>query len=225
VIPLGQRADGTWVIACGKPATEELKKALEEILGAPVFLVATRPSAVFAALDHIREQEQKNWGRGFEGTSLNIEPFERLTPGEWESFTTAYYRGEILQSLLLKATGIVDPTALAPAGKEASVMDYLKSENIVDAELLNLMGGLGRVVGRMDWNERQEKRVPSIPVLLRETDYLTDDVLTWVVQEGQLQKISDKALLQNNFLASSSTLDKAGLLLDTLKSILGRNPV
>ncbi|OPL08505.1 MAG: hypothetical protein AVO33_11165 [delta proteobacterium ML8_F1] len=225
VLPLGKRPDGQWVIASGKPVTEELKKALEEIFESRVFLVATRPSAVFATLEYMGEEARQQWGGDLKGTGLTIQPYERLTQEENTAFTNAYYRGTLVRELLLKATGKVDPTALAPVSKGESVMDWLVDNDFVDLEFFNLMQGLERLIGRMDWDQRQEKMVPSMAEVLHESDYLTRDVVQWVAHESQLQKISEKDLLKNNLLASPTTLEKTQLLLTTHRSLLSLNPV
>lgn len=219
--PLGQRADGKWVIACSEPAKEGIRKVMEELFGVDAITVATRPSAIYEHLERLEAQEKI---RAYRDQGNSNEPVEGLTASECEQFTESYYRGNIMHGLLLKAAKLVDPAVLSQAPAQERLTAWLASRNSIDGEIANLLKGLDKAVADMDWKTRQSRTIPGMVELLQKSDYLTPEMVEWAEQERVLQKMPAAQLFIRNYLASAETLQKGARILGALEGILNKGP-
>lgn len=196
--PLGIRADGKMVIVSSETGREGLFETLQEIFGQELHLAATRPTVIHKLLERIDRENRKRLSSGDTQMILDAAPEERLNHEELKQFTESYYRGKINEDLLLKAAGLIEPIG----------------------EINNLIIGLDKLIGELDWKSRYEKIMPTLIELLQYSNYLTVESVEWSKREQDLQGIDMKELLRNNWLVSERTIQHAEFLLQTLESIL-----
>jgi hypothetical protein len=219
-LPLGQRSDGTLVIACSEASKEGIQKVLHEMFGSEIYLVATRPSVLNEVLTRIERNEKRKAMSSTEQSDNNIPSFEPLNNKESEQFRTSYYRGNINNELLLKASGLVSLDILNEALEHEPLLNWLVNKHFITSEITNLLIGLAKSVEVMEIGIRKEKQVPELISLLLYANYITQDSVDWINRELELQERKIDQLLKDNFLASEETMAQAIYLLDILEHIL-----
>jgi hypothetical protein len=217
-VPLGERADHKLVVACSEAARNGMLKTLQELFKTEIFLVATRPSLIYEALEKAAAKE--NAKTGFSSVLPDKAPFERLTKKEQEQFTSSYIRGKIEHALLLKASGLIPLDMINQVPEQENYVSWLVSKNMLNNETVNLMKGMDKAVEALEWNLRKEKQLPGLLDLLLYSNHLTSDTKEWVNRELVLEEIPLEQLLLKNYLASENTLKYAVLLIHTLESLL-----
>lgn len=201
ILPLGRRVDGKMVIACSEAGKETVKKALQEMFGNEVILVASRPSAIHDAIAHLELIEAKLVTENRSNEAMNQSPFERLSIDAINLFKASYLRGHIEAEHLLSAAG-------------------LTNRHLNEGEISTLLKGLDKATGSMDWQQRQENKLPTLLTVLEKSNYLTAKTMTWAEQEAQIQGLTTEQLLLENHMVAESTIMKARLLLAALESLL-----
>jgi hypothetical protein len=219
-LPLGLRADGKLVIACSEPSREGIHVALQEMFGSDIYLVASKPSAIYEVLELIDERERNKTDYQNVSGETQVTPFERLTEKEREQFLAAYYRGTIIHDLFLKASGLATSALFIQAPEQEPIISWLISKNIIPGEIANLMKGLETFIKAMEFKARQEKMRPTLLDLLASANYLTGETVEWCKREIILQGVTIDWLLINNYLSSAETIRYANILINTLQSLL-----
>lgn len=222
-LPLGIRADGKTVVACGDISKTGIKDALKDILHTDVHIVSSKPSAIYEVLDRLEAQEKQKQSYLAAENGNRVTPYERLSEKEREQFLNAYYRGNILHNLLLKASGLVDPIVLAQVPEQDSILSWLVSRNSLGGEIVNLIKALDKVIEAMDFRIRQEKKLPEMIELLVKANYITVETTAWLKNEQPVQNTEVGRFITDNYLVSAATVENAMLLLNTLLSILHMN--
>lgn len=219
-LPLGTRADGRPVIACSEAGREGIQNVLKELFGPELFIVAARPSVIYELLEKTEEQEKQKTDRTGPDADGRTEAPGRLAKEEAKRFIASYSRGKIEQELLLKAAGLLSQAAMATLPEKENIISWSVHKNLLEGTAANLINGLERAVGEMDFKSRQEKQIPSLTALLLKANYLTEETAGWVERELSLQGISAEKLLADNYLASAETMKNAVFLLRVVKKIL-----
>lgn len=225
VLPLGKRADGRYVVACGESAWTGIRVALEEIFGLDLYIVAARPSRIFDLLDKIEKKLEVDKIKNSYAELLKeraLEPYERITAEELELFEKAYKRGKLDVYLFVKAMGITSPSLLAHVPDKESAIGWLTSRSQINGEVANLILAMNKIIKKMANKERQDKLLPDLLGLLEEACYITHDTADWVSYEMKDQSRDLRELLVCNYLVSSRTLEHAGDTLRTLKKLINR---
>jgi hypothetical protein len=220
-LPLGTRSDGRLVIACSESSREGVQNALQEIFGSDIYLVFTKPSAIHERLDRIDTKEKQSIN--MELGNNKITAYERLSEIEREQFLSSFYRGNLVEDIYLKATGILDSVMLSQVPAKEGLLSWAVHHNRMDGELASLMIGLSKAIETLDWKARKEKQLPELLTILKEANYLTPETEQWINREVVLQGLSIEQLLYINYIASKETIKKTRYLLDTLESILNGN--
>jgi len=220
VMPLGNRADGKLVVACGDVSRQGLNEALEELFHNEVYIVAAKPSAIYGMLNYI----QKSYGNYIICDSPEDEgcliPAERLSKQEREEFKESYYRGNVMYDLLLKASGKADSFIIEQASRYDNILNWMVNNNIVNDEFVNLLKGLSKIVESMDSKNRRENQIPELTEILLKANYLTNDTMEWIHNEFNGSELPIEDFMKRNYLVSEETIDNAVLILKTLRSIL-----
>ncbi len=225
VLPLGKRADGRYVVACGESAWAGIRYALEDIFGLDLYIVAARPSRIFDILDKLEQKIQADKIKNSYGELLkdrSLEPYERITGEELELFEKTYRKGKLDNYLFIKAMGLTSPSLLAQVPDKESTISWLSSRSQIDGEVANLILAMNKIIKRMANKERQDKQLPDLLGLLEEACYITPDTADWVSYEMREQSRDLRELLVCNYLVSSRTLEHAGDTLRTLKKLINR---
>jgi len=192
-LPLGANNNGKLVIACAEPASEGIKKALYELFGEDIVLVATRPTSVFKALDKIERQQKR-------AMSINQdEAFAQLSAEEKGQFALFYADGKLMQGLLLKAADLSDTDS---------------------KELSSLLKGLDKAVEEMKDTDRQNGKLPDLLDVLKYANYLNSDTVDCLIQESKATGKSVRRLLIDNYLASESTIKKIEELTGVIEKLI-----
>ncbi|HWT76467.1 MAG TPA: DUF5305 family protein [Mobilitalea sp.] len=224
-IPLGKRADGSLVIACSEFSKYGMQKELQDIFGSQIHMVATRPTIINRIFEQLALRERNNLSFHELRSTEQVAPWQRLSKEELEEFIASYYRGNIITSLLLKASGIVDETVLKQIPNKEPLLNWLINKSMINSEIANLIKGLDKAVKSMEWKERQEMKCPNLMELLLEANYLTSDTEEWINRELKIQGLPIEQLLINNFLASPDTINNAGFLLEILHGIINKEMI
>lgn len=226
-LPLGVREDGRLVVACGEISRDGIRKALQEMLGEDIYLLAAKPSAIHEILNRIEKQERDDPENSTLNTGKASKGRESLSDSERKEFIASYYKGNIRRLQLIKAIGLVDEANLTKKegsmeadGYEA-IMNRLVGMGIIRSGIVSLMEGLAMAIKDMDMKAWRNKQVPSLLQVLFRANYLTEDTAEWIESEHMLEGVPIIRLLRRNHLASSVTINDAMLLIDTLKNILG----
>lgn len=219
-LPLGKRSDGQLVVASSELSREGTRKALEEIFGSDIYLVAARPSVIFQALEQIDAEQRKKSTPSSIVHADKEHPARHLTGKEEEQFLASWYRGHIIEALLLKASGLVFQDRLNEVPEQEALLPWLVNKNIIQGEVANLLKGLDKAVQAMEWQDRQRKKTPGLLELLVQSNYICAKTEEWINQELPLQGLPLEQLLHENHLVSKDTVNNALLLLDTLKNLL-----
>ncbi|HHV12632.1 MAG TPA: hypothetical protein GXX75_20360 [Clostridiales bacterium] len=227
-LPLGKRTDGRLVIACGETAMAGIEKALKEMFGEEIYIVAAKPSRIYELLEHIEVKERNLKNAGSFQELLNarkLEPYERLSADEGEQFVSTYLKGRLDIPLFMKASGLVSPNILTSVPDPEGMLGYLNSKNYINGEMTNLVLALSRIVKRQDLRLKQDKVMPSILDLLKEAYYINSDTTEWVLTENLIKKKPIAELLEENFLVSKQTIGNAELVLDIFKKLANKSVI
>lgn len=222
-LPLGKRFDGKLVIACSDPSREGIKKTLKDMFGLDIYLVFARPSAILEVLEHLTIQGNLRSKKQNQTDDNYIMPYERLTQEERDKFIASYYRGNVMNNLLLKASGTVDIALLNQVPAQEYNLSWLVHKNLINAEYAALINGLEKVVEAMDFESRHQKLIPSLLDILLNANFITSETMEWINREQVLQSVSIEQLLDDNFIASEDTIKQAKYIIKLLDNILNKS--
>ena len=233
-LPIGRRSDGRLVVASGKPATEGLKASLEEILHTEIAMVMVRPSIVAKAFEALSDpsrlqdaDESAAIGpdRVVSVASRPAEgPVDAMTRAEWKKFVQGFTRGVLTVEPLLQELGLAGPETVGEVPDEAPLLGWLVHRGILSGDLSNLLRGLGRAVAAMDWKARQQRTLPGLLAILHHADYLTKGDLEWVGAEAERLGAPVEQVLDENHLASRTSIRNALWMRASLERLLTRSP-
>ncbi|MFT4146154.1 MAG: DUF5305 family protein [Mobilitalea sp.] len=218
-IPLGISSNQNLVIACSEASRAGIKDALQDIFGDKINLVASKPSAIYEILE-LAERAENERRNNFPPDSMYKGSFESISEEEKKQFITAYYRGNLHQELLLKALGLINSSMLIQIPEKDGLLNWLSGKNLIHADMANLIRGLSRAIKSIDWNDRQERKLPDLLDLLSHSNYITSDTKNWLMREVEIQSLSLIELLQKNFIAAIDTLTDAETILKTLELLV-----
>ncbi len=226
-VPLGVRKDGKLVIACAETFREGFQKSLQEIFAEELFIVAARPSVIYKLIEQMEpaaQVQQQSVGQQ-EGTAKDNK-LSRLSFEEQTRFVFSYYQGSVNLELFIKASGLVETAILAsmPEPGSGSLIQWLVNHSYIDGTVAHLISGVRRAVQIMDWQSRQEKRLPELIEVLHQADYLPGADINWLRQESSSQGKPPEDFLIENYLATAETVKKAIWLLDMLEKTLTNTP-
>ncbi|MDF2541558.1 MAG: hypothetical protein K0S47_1276 [Herbinix sp.] len=224
-VPIGVRADGCLVIASSEAFREGIQKALEEIFGSDLHLVAAKPSAIYDVLERLDEKEKQKTIYTNQNKAAKLVPYERLSEKEREQFAASYYRGTLHHELFMKASGLIDPVVLNQVPDQEDFLNWLVNRNLINGEIVNMLKGLEKIIEAMDFAKRKNRQLPELLDLLIHSNYITPDTAEWINRELILQKLPVDQLLCKNYLASDETIHTVEVLLGTLGSILNKSNV
>lgn len=219
-VPLGKRADGKLVVACGDIFKKGLKEALEELLHTGIHIVAAKPSSVYALLNRIVTEDDRKSENQTSEPEGEVKPYQSLSAAQREQFIEAYNRGTIEYTLFLKAGRKVDPYLLENAPDRDNIINWLVNNSIIKDSFANLLKGLDKAVEALDYSSRHGKQVPELINLLSKSDYLSEESISWISSSCTVQKLPVDKFLSENYLVSEETLINSEFILKILKEIL-----
>jgi hypothetical protein len=146
-----------------------------------------------------------------------------MSDSDWKRFSASYTKGSLAMDLVLQTLGIVCNSDISEVPEPDQFLGRLTSRNRIDDDLANLLRGLDRAIGAMDWKTRRAKERPDLTTLLVHSDYLSKGDAEWVRRESEIQNKAVGLLLTDNFLASRQSVIKAVNLLNGLDRLLTRN--
>ncbi len=224
-LPLGYRADGKMIVACGDSSNNGIILALKEALGLNIDIVAARPSQIYEILQKLEREEKEKSAFSQLLREHKVMPYERLTEEEWSHFTDEYCEGRIDTMLFIKASGFVNPIQLSKAPSKEVVIGWLTGRGLINGQIANLVISLEKLVSRQSKSDRQQKKMPELLELLQEAYYITKKDADWVHLEHLDTNVSIRHLLECNYLVATETIANAEQILDTLKSLIKRAKV
>lgn len=219
-VPLGETSDKLLVVASSEVSREGIKETLTEILGRKIHLVVSKPSAINEILESIEKAENKRTEKYLSSGLTEKKPYEQLDINERKQFLDSYYRGVLRLDLFLKAMGLVNGDLLAQVPKSDNLLTWLSGKHLIQGNMANLIRGLSISVKAMDWNERQEHKLPDLADLLFHANYITTKSKELLIRETKVQSVSTSELLRKNFLASEETIADGKIILKFLESLI-----
>lgn len=212
LVPIGIRKDGRLVIACARPVKDELKKSLSRKFKRDLIFVMTRTSSIRSLLEQLEANsttEQSEKGFNF----VNLDEEKRL-------FAEMYYNGVFDLSRFLKASAMVRPNVLSGIPANTQILRWLINNAFIDVESAHLLSAIKNASEEMDEEARKTNKVPSLVHVLFKAGYLTESDVKKIRKDAPEANPWQRVVIQEAFLATQETLNKAVSLLEQLARLV-----
>jgi len=214
-IPLGPKKDGKLVVMCANPFKPGVKDALVEIFKQDIDLVATLPSTIYKTIERWSHLDQVD-----NANQTQIDANFELSSEEKTRFIFGYKHGNIIMSLLVKASSIVGDTILAMVPDQELILQWLLRNKYIRSEYVHILLGIQQATLAMNRAECEALVLPSYLDILVKSKYLTQADVAWVQQIMEKEGLTLQEVLLMNYLISSETLSILEYFMTTLETVL-----
>lgn len=209
VVPVGNRSDGTQVVATILPMVKGVKDLIYQLFGEKTNIVITTPSNIHNYLHELERTINVNHAVPVRMNGYSVQK-ENKVVFQHELKNNVFLKGPFLVTI-----GAISQFEYEEVKKHYRFEQWIISNNDIDDVTKALVNSLARLVNRIENYDDI-----NILTLLLEANFISENEFKWIKEELEITSEDDvkKALIGNCF-ASDSTIRLAKFIIDKFNEL------